>query len=198
MKEEGKDMSPSRDANDNKADWDFAHSELLEREGVDLKVEMEQKMKEMEELWRKEKEQADQAFQQERKKYEDQIETLQKQVAQETHSSESQSKTRLKLGDGAEHDHVDDLVHLWRRRRLPTGGRSIRWDRAPYAANLKPAHFFSVNPIFEAECSWSERQYELAAWALAKWRVHQFTSLRDDLWGNAVFLKVFLLPCLTV
>ena len=76
-------MSPSRDANDNKADWDFAHSELLEREGVDLKVEMEQKMKEMEELWRKEKEEATQAFQQERKKYEDQIETLQKQVLAE-------------------------------------------------------------------------------------------------------------------
>ena len=48
----------------------------------------------------------------------------------------------------------------------------------------------AVNPIFEAECSWSEREYELAAWSLAKWRVHQFTSLRDDLWGNAVFLKV--------
>ena len=93
MKEEGKDMSPSRDANDNKADWDFAHSELLEREGVDLKVEMEQKMKEMEELWRKEKEEATQAFQQERKKYEDQIETLQKQVADRT-----QSKIRLKRG----------------------------------------------------------------------------------------------------
>ena len=45
VKEEGKDLSPDRDANDNKADWDFAHSELLEREGVDLKVEMEQKMK---------------------------------------------------------------------------------------------------------------------------------------------------------
>ena len=92
-KEEGKDLSPSRDANDNKADWDFAHSELLEREGVDLKVEMEQKMKEMEELWRKEKEEATQAFQQERKKYEDQIETLQKQVADRT-----QSKIRLKRG----------------------------------------------------------------------------------------------------
>ena len=25
---------------------------------------------------------------------------------------------------------------------------------------------------------------------MLKWRVHQFTSLRDDLWGNAVFLKV--------
>ncbi|MEM7421226.1 MAG: hypothetical protein AAF364_16075, partial [Pseudomonadota bacterium] len=43
-----------------------------------------------------------------------------------------------------------------------------------------------VNPIFEAECNWTEREYELAAWGLAKWRQHQFTSLRDDLWGNAV------------
>ena len=55
-----------------------------------------------------------------------------------------------------------------------------------------------MNPIFEAECSWSERQYELAAWALAKWRVHQFTSLRDDLWGNAVFLKVLCHSFVTV
>ena len=62
------------------ADWEYAHSELLEREGVDLKLEMEQKMREMEEQWRKEKEEATQAFQQERKKYEDQIESLQKQV----------------------------------------------------------------------------------------------------------------------
>ena len=54
------------------------------------------------------------------------------------------------------------------------------------------AEAVSVNPIFEVECSWTERQYELAAWALLKWRVHQFTSLRDDLWGNAVFLKVFI------
>lgn len=29
----------------------------------------------------------------------------------------------------------------------------------------------------------------MAAWAFRKWRYHQFTSLRDDLWGNAVFLK---------
>jgi kinesin family protein 1 len=65
------------------ADWDYAHSELLEREGVDLKLEMEQKMREMEEQWRKEKEEASQAFQQERKKYEDQIESLQKQASPE-------------------------------------------------------------------------------------------------------------------
>ena len=30
----------------------------------------------------------------------------------------------------------------------------------------------------------------MASWALSRWRRHQFTSLRDDLWGNAVFLKV--------
>jgi kinesin family protein 1 len=47
-----------------------------------------------------------------------------------------------------------------------------------------------VNPIFEAECNWSEGEYSLASWAFNKWRVHQFTSLRDDLWGNSVFLKV--------
>lgn len=29
----------------------------------------------------------------------------------------------------------------------------------------------------------------MATWAFRKWRYHQFTSLRDDLWGNAIFLK---------
>ena len=47
----------------------------------------------------------------------------------------------------------------------------------------------TVNPIFEAECNWTEREYELASFGFAKWRQHQFTSLRDDLWGNAIFLK---------
>lgn len=46
-----------------------------------------------------------------------------------------------------------------------------------------------MNPLFDAECNWSEREYELAAGAWRKWKHHQFTSLRDDLWGNAIFLK---------
>ena len=57
----------------------------------------------------------------------------------------------------------------------------------PSDDNIEDAIF--VNPLFEAECNWTERQYELAAWAYHKWKFHQFTSLRDDLWGNAVFLK---------
>jgi len=147
----GKDGSPTRDDGANKADWEFAHSELLEREGVDLKTEMEQKMKEMELLWKKEKEEATQVFHQERKKYEDQIETLQKQVMEQ-----SMTMSMISSMTPDDFNQEDDLY---------------------------------VNPIFEVECTWTERQYELAAWALLKWRVHQFTSLRDDLWGNAVFLK---------
>lgn len=37
--------------------------------------------------------------------------------------------------------------------------------------------------------NWSEREYELALRAFRKWKTHRFTSLRDDLWGNAIFLK---------
>lgn len=47
--------------------------------------------------------------------------------------------------------------------------------------------FISVNPLFES--CWTAREAGLAAWAFRKWRYHQFTSLRDDLWGNAIFLK---------
>ena len=45
---------------------------------------MAKKLKEMETAWRKEKEEANEAFQQERKKYEDQIESLQKQVMEQS------------------------------------------------------------------------------------------------------------------
>jgi hypothetical protein len=37
--------------------------------------------------------------------------------------------------------------------------------------------------------NWSEREYAVALQAFKKWRSHRFTSLRDDLWGNAIFLK---------
>ena len=46
-----------------------------------------------------------------------------------------------------------------------------------------------MNPLFAPECNWTERQFNLAVWAYKKWKSHQFTSLRDDLWGNAIFLK---------
>lgn len=36
---------------------------------------------------------------------------------------------------------------------------------------------------------WTKHETELALWAFRKWRFYQFTSLRDLLWGNAIFLK---------
>lgn len=51
------------------------------------------------------------------------------------------------------------------------------------------AYTFAVNPLFDAECNWTQRDFELASAAWRKWKHHQFTSLRDDLWGNAIFLK---------
>uniref|UniRef100_A0A670IYW0 plus-end-directed kinesin ATPase n=1 Tax=Podarcis muralis TaxID=64176 RepID=A0A670IYW0_PODMU len=41
----------------------------------------------------------------------------------------------------------------------------------------------------EDEVQWTEREFEQALWAFRKWKWYQFTSLRDQLWGNAIFLK---------
>lgn len=48
-------------------DWDFAQIELLEKQGVDLKAEMEKRLLNLEEQYRKEKETADQLFEEQRK-----------------------------------------------------------------------------------------------------------------------------------
>ncbi|XP_071491497.1 kinesin-like protein KIF1A [Diadema antillarum] len=39
------------------------------------------------------------------------------------------------------------------------------------------------------ESQWTAREYQLATWVWRKWRHYRFTSIRDDLWGNAIFLK---------
>lgn len=49
------------------ADWDFAQVELLENQGIDLKAEMEKRLLVLEEQFRKEKEEADQLFEEQRK-----------------------------------------------------------------------------------------------------------------------------------
>lgn len=48
-------------------DWNFAQIELLEKQGIDLKAEMEKRLLKMEEDFRKEKETADQLFEEQRK-----------------------------------------------------------------------------------------------------------------------------------
>ena len=67
---------------------------------------MAKKLKEMETAWRKEKEEANEAFQQERKKYEDQIESLQKQVMEQSMTMSMISST---CGGGDDFTQEEDL-----------------------------------------------------------------------------------------
>ncbi|XP_039756147.1 kinesin-like protein unc-104 isoform X8 [Pararge aegeria] len=146
--ETNKDV-PSETTTEN-VDWDFAQCELLEKQGIDLKAEMQKRLMALEEQFRREKEHADQQFEEQRKNYEARIDALQRQV-------EEQSVTMSMYSSYTPEDfHNDEDIF--------------------------------VNPLFETEC-WSAREVGLAAWAFRKWKYHQFTSLRDDLWGNAIFLK---------
>ncbi|XP_039756150.1 kinesin-like protein unc-104 isoform X11 [Pararge aegeria] len=139
--ETNKDV-PSETTTEN-VDWDFAQCELLEKQGIDLKAEMQKRLMALEEQFRREKEHADQQFEEQRKNYEARIDALQRQV-------EEQSVTMSMY------------------------------------SSYTPEDFHNDEDIFEC---WSAREVGLAAWAFRKWKYHQFTSLRDDLWGNAIFLK---------
>ncbi|XP_033151539.1 kinesin-like protein unc-104 isoform X5 [Drosophila mauritiana] len=130
-------------------DWNFAQCELLEKQGIDLKAEMKKRLDNLEEQYKREKLQADQQFEEQRKTYEARIDALQKQV-------EEQSMTMSMYSSYSPEDfHQEEDVYN--------------------------------NPMYES--CWTAREAGLAAWAFRKWRYHQFTSLRDDLWGNAIFLK---------
>lgn len=128
-------------------DWTFAQLELLEKQGIDLKLEMEQKLIAIEEQYRKEKEEADHVFEEQRKAYEAKIESLERQVNEQsmtisTFCSASQRQSPCE-------EEAGDLV-------------------------------FS---------DLSECEKRIARKTCLKWKTHRFTSLRDDLWGNAIFLK---------
>ncbi|XP_026119716.1 kinesin-like protein KIF1A isoform X10 [Carassius auratus] len=116
-------------------DWAFAQRELLEKQGIDMKQEMDQRLQELEDQYRKEREEANNLLEQQRLDYESRLEALQKQVDR----------------------YYPDVAEE---------------DEEP-----------------EEEVQWTERETQLALWAFRKWRCYQFTSLRDLLWGNAIFLK---------
>uniref|UniRef100_A0AAY4EQL8 plus-end-directed kinesin ATPase n=1 Tax=Denticeps clupeoides TaxID=299321 RepID=A0AAY4EQL8_9TELE len=105
-------------------DWAFAQRELLEKQGIDMKQEMDQRLQELEDQYRREREEANNLL---------------------------------------EHNTVCYKYCFYVRSPL----------------NETPL------PIVQ----WTERETELALWAFRKWRFYQFTSLRDLLWGNAIFLK---------
>ncbi|XP_069466093.1 kinesin-like protein KIF1B isoform X21 [Ambystoma mexicanum] len=132
-----REKTPSAETPSEPVDWTFAQRELLEKQGIDMKQEMEKRLQEMEILYKKEKEEADLLLEQQRLDYESKLQALQKQV-----------ETRSLTAETTEEEEEE-----------------------------------------EEEVPWSPHQYELAEWAFRKWKHHQFTSLRDQLWGNAVYLK---------
>jgi kinesin family member 1 len=72
------------ETNDEVVDWNFAQCELLEKQGIDLKVEMEKRLFALEAQFKREKEEADQQFEEQRKTYEARIDALQKQVEEQS------------------------------------------------------------------------------------------------------------------
>ncbi|RWS24009.1 kinesin-like protein unc-104 isoform X13, partial [Leptotrombidium deliense] len=141
---------PFNDAPIPPVDWSFAQLELLEKQGIDLKLEMEKKLLLLEEQFKKEKEEADLLFEEQRKNYEAKIESLQRQVDEQSMTISTLYSSTIQTNTN-EDDLNDD--------------------------------------IFSDFVPWTDKEFKLAQWASKKWKYHQFTSLRDDLWGNAIFLK---------
>uniref|UniRef100_A0A8C6XY51 plus-end-directed kinesin ATPase n=1 Tax=Naja naja TaxID=35670 RepID=A0A8C6XY51_NAJNA len=133
-----REKTPSAETPSEPVDWTFAQRELLEKQGIDMKQEMEKRLQEMEILYKKEKEEADLLLEQQRLDYESKLQALQKQV-----------ETRSLAAETTEEEEEEE----------------------------------------EEEVPWTQHEYDLAQWAFRKWKFHQFTSLRDQLWGNAVYLK---------
>ncbi|XP_016345673.1 kinesin-like protein KIF1A isoform X7 [Sinocyclocheilus anshuiensis] len=131
-----RERTPCADTPVEPVDWAFAQGELLEKQGIDMKQEMEQRLQELEDQYRKEREEASNLLEQQRLDYESKLEALQRQV---------------------------------NSRYYP---ETTEEEEEP-----------------EEEVPWTKQETELALWAFRKWRFYQFTSLRDLLWGNAIFLK---------
>uniref|UniRef100_A0A667WZD3 plus-end-directed kinesin ATPase n=1 Tax=Myripristis murdjan TaxID=586833 RepID=A0A667WZD3_9TELE len=107
-----REKTPSAETPVEPVDWTFAQRELLEKQGIDMKQEMEKSK----------------------------LQELQKQV-----------ETRSLVAETPDEEEEEEEE--------------------------------------EEEVPWTQHEFELAQWAFRKWRYHQFTSLRDQLWGNAVYLK---------
>uniref|UniRef100_A0A4W6CE19 plus-end-directed kinesin ATPase n=1 Tax=Lates calcarifer TaxID=8187 RepID=A0A4W6CE19_LATCA len=117
-----REKTPSAETPVEPVDWTFAQRELLEKQGIDMKQEMEKRC-EIHPI----------GF---ISVYESKLQELQKQV--ETRSLVAETPDEEELEEEEEEE---------------------------------------------------GHEFELAQWAFRKWRYHQFTSLRDQLWGNAVYLK---------
>nr|XP_020143629.1 kinesin-like protein KIF1A [Microcebus murinus] len=106
----------------------------------------------------------------------------------------------LRSGYGGGLRRLQELEDQYRREREDGPTQSLlEQQRLDYESKLEALqkqmdsrYYSEVNEEEEEpedEVPWTERECELALWAFRKWKWYQFTSLRDLLWGNAIFLK---------
>lgn len=105
-------------------DWNFAQIELLEKQGVDLKAEMEKRLLSLEEQYRKEKETADQLFEEQRKVRLRRVERRSQSINFYSVVLRSEDRRVAEASRRAEHDDVD--VQFVHSGGLQHGGRYIR------------------------------------------------------------------------
>lgn len=132
----------------NPVDWTFAQLELLEKQGIDLKEEMQQKLLAIEEEYRRKKEESENVFEEQRKVYEARIESLERQVNEQSMTISTFSTCTSTLATSRSYQEL----------------------------------------TFLPEMSCEEKK--IVRRAVKLWKKHRFTSLRDDLCGMAVFLKL--------
>jgi kinesin family protein 1 len=143
-----------------RADCDFATIELLEKQGIDLKEEMKRTMeKELKALEEQYKKEKQQADEQ----FEQQRKTYEERIEclQKQVDEQSMTLSMYSSCTNVAGDYVDN----------DDGGDVY------------------MNPLYQADFHWTDRDVALVACCVEKWKRHQFTSLRDVLWGNAIFLK---------
>ena len=87
------DVNEAEASKDEVVDWNFAQIELLEKQGIDLKIEMKKRLVALEEQHKREKKIADQEFEEQRKTYEARIDALQKQVEEQSMTMSMYSKS---------------------------------------------------------------------------------------------------------
>ncbi|VDD74722.1 unnamed protein product [Mesocestoides corti] len=108
-------------------DWTYAICELLDKQGVDLREEMAERLLEMEEQYRREREESDRRFDEQRKEYEGQIQVLLEKVEQQSLMSSMV--------------HEDSVSDEEGRIRSTLLLKDILWDNAVF---LKEANVMSV------------------------------------------------------
>lgn len=86
--------------------------------------------------------------------------------------------------------------HLNFRLEKEEADRIIEQKRLDYEARLKELEVIKgPEPIPEIlERVYTKRELRLISKALARWRTHRFTSLKDELLSTAVLLKVLSPP----